>query len=336
MATQQNIAAREKRRRSNGEFGTQPLDEASIGPDGVDLRATRDRAIEQIDGSDIAAGDLLMVDGEDRVVDRAYPISSPEDGRHGGEWIVEFESYDREPDGSPSAYLSRSFERDHTFTRVRDTRPAYERLDYAPADGESSLQSHEPLGRLTIAQTLNRSAHEVAREATSGLYDLNPPYQRGSVWDLRQRQRLIESFCRGIPVPAVTVNDRTTSLWRCSGGSDPLSTGLGMRAVIDGKQRIETCQQWFNDEFAVPASWFDPERVERTFETSDGPYVAFSGLSQGERNRWSLTKAHLVVNEAQVATVEDEARLYLLLNGGGTDQSGDDMKRAAEVAARAE
>lgn len=97
MAIQQNVAAREKHRRSNGEFGTQPLDEASIGPDGVDLRATRDRAIEQIDGSDITAGDLLIVDGEDRVVDRAYPISSPEDGRHGGEWIVEFESYDREP-----------------------------------------------------------------------------------------------------------------------------------------------------------------------------------------------------------------------------------------------
>jgi hypothetical protein len=188
-------------------------------------------------------------------------------------------------------------------------------------------QSTAPLTHTSL-QASNRQARETARSATEGLLDLNAPYQRGSVWTLDQRIALVRSWLLGIPVPAVLVNNRCTDLWRRANGSSPLDTGKGMWACVDGKQRIESAIAWFEGDFAVPASWFEADRVETVEETEDGPYVRYSGLTQAGQ-RIFVNRAFLPVIEAQVATVEDEADLYLLINMGGTAQTETDLANAA-------
>src|SRR4051794_26328055 len=60
-----------------------------------------------------------------------------------------------------------------------------------------------------------------------GQLNLEPGFQRKSVWSVADRRRLIESIIRGYPLPTVFFYQRTEG-------------GQYVYDVIDGKQRIET------------------------------------------------------------------------------------------------
>ena len=88
---------------------------------------------------------------------------------------------------------------------------------------------------------------------------------------------------------------------------------------------------WFSGRIAVPTSWFSADVVEKTEDTNDGPYVRYTGLARPEQRHQAL-RFQLPTVEARVATVEDEASLYLLVNGEGTPQTDESMTNAARAA----
>lgn len=61
----------------------------------------------------------------------------------------------------------------------------------------------------------------------NGRLDLNPDFQRNSVWTTNDRKKLVESVLRGYPLPAIF-------LYRWEENGKPVYS------VIDGKQRIES------------------------------------------------------------------------------------------------
>lgn len=166
---------------------------------------------------------------------------------------------------------------------------------------------------------MNRTAMAfIPFEGQDDKLDLNPPYQRGSVWTGAQHRSLIESILRGVPIGAVTINDR----WSTNGYSG--DTGY---AVIDGKQRIETIRGFFADEFSVPADWFEDDEIAD--EDADGE-IRFSQLTiRGQRRaeNWPVPTI-----QSSIASVEGEAHLYGLLNSGGTAQTDADIRNARDVA----
>ncbi|MFE7485775.1 DUF262 domain-containing protein [Streptomyces sp. NPDC057552] len=184
-------------------------------------------------------------------------------------------------------------------------------------------------------RTSDRSPRELATSfrTTFGL-DLTPEYQRGDVWTSDQRVALIRSWLTGTPTGVVILNDRSTPEWKDANGYDPTDRGEAMYACIDGKQRITTAYEWYDDKLAVPATWFPAAAVTAVEETSDGPYVRISGLTKPARLKFS-NRAHLSIAMAKVATVAEEAEIYLLVNGGGTPQATSDMDNAALVAEKA-
>lgn len=175
-------------------------------------------------------------------------------------------------------------------------------------------QTTTPLARVPM-NTYNRAAEHLADQIRNGQIDLNPPYQRGEVWTEDQQVALIFSLMSGLPIPTLILNQRET---------DP------PYAVIDGKQRLTAVAAWFGGELAVPASWFRDGMVATPVDTEDGPYVTFDGLTDlGQRY---ASRMVLPVGEAMLPTVQAEAEVYLLVNGGGTPQSDADMANAARVA----
>lgn len=192
-------------------------------------------------------------------------------------------------------------------------------------EAEGSLQTAAPVTGLEHS-AYNRSARELARKVTDGSLEMNPPYQRGSVWTPRQRALLVKSLLMRLPIPAVMINDRSS--W--PGVRDDVT--VPWDAVIDGKQRLEATAAWFDDELPVPASWFPAEAVVETTPTADGPYVTFSQLT---KNGQGMTmRAVLPAIEVKLPTVEAEAEYYGLVNTGGTAQTDEDLARAAAVAAQ--
>jgi len=187
-------------------------------------------------------------------------------------------------------------------------------------------QTAEPL-REYRTSVISGVAFEIVNSMRPYLI-LDPPYQRGTVWTEDQRIALVRSWLMGLSIPSVILNDRTRSPWR-----EKKPTGEQHLAVIDGRQRIETAILWYDSKFAVPASWFEKDWVESTVETNDGPYVTFDRLTRGgqtlTKTQWKLPRL-----ETALATTGEEADLYLLINGGGTPQTMQDMANAARVAGR--
>lgn len=189
-----------------------------------------------------------------------------------------------------------------------------------------TLQTDRPLERASLS-----AAHFTALNFVgirdSGLLELEPPYQRASVWTTDQQRNLVRSWCMGLPVPAVIINNRLMSNWEKVNGEEDFRT-----AVVDGKQRIETALAWFDSELTVPASWFPAPDVLATEATSDGPYVRFENLSRSAQRRMGNHFA-LPTAEARVDTMAAEAEIFSLVNGCGTAQTEADLARARAVAA---
>jgi hypothetical protein len=123
----------------------------------------------------------------------------------------------------------------------------------------------------------------VNRIATDEL-DLQPDFQRGEIWDLKRRQRLIDTVLREWYVPAVHIvqaPDRRTM-------------------VLDGQQRLATIRDFFAGEFAVdgytePADprlheldglYFNelPDEVVRALKAFPLPVVYLRDYTPGEPN----------------------------------------------------
>lgn len=74
------------------------------------------------------------------------------------------------------------------------------------------------------------------------LLDLDPPYQRRSVWNLEYQQFFVETLLLDYPAPAIFIHEVITP------------TGNASYSVVDGKQRLTTVFQFVEDLFPV-----DPE-----------------------------------------------------------------------------
>lgn len=79
------------------------------------------------------------------------------------------------------------------------------------------------------------SIHSAIRKLESGKLNLNPTYQRNSVWTKSQKQLLIDSLLSGIPVPAIYWN----------------KVDQNKIDVVDGQQRLRAISEFKKDEFRL-------------------------------------------------------------------------------------
>lgn len=191
-------------------------------------------------------------------------------------------------------------------------------------------QTSRPLTRLPIS-TANRQARWLVRQIEDGDLDINPPYQRGAIWTEDQRVALMRSLLSGIPVPTLIINDRHGRHWTDPDTYDRNSGASPSYAVVDGKQRLLCLMAWFAGDLAIPALWIEPECIDHTEDTPDGPYVRVTGLNDLGR-RATGERILLPVGEAQAGSLREEAEIYLLVNGGGTPQTDADMDNARTIA----
>ncbi|MEM8830418.1 MAG: DUF262 domain-containing protein [Cyanobacteria bacterium P01_G01_bin.19] len=71
------------------------------------------------------------------------------------------------------------------------------------------------------------------------LLDLDPPYQRRSVWNQDYKDYFIDTVLNGYPAPAIFIYQEITP------------EGVSMVSVVDGKQRLSTLFEFANNQFPV-------------------------------------------------------------------------------------
>ena len=79
------------------------------------------------------------------------------------------------------------------------------------------------------------------------LLDLDPPYQRRSVWNQDYKDYFIDTVLHGYPAPAIFIYQEITP------------EGVSKVSVVDGKQRLSTLFQFVNNEFPV----YEKTRIQR-------------------------------------------------------------------------
>lgn len=79
------------------------------------------------------------------------------------------------------------------------------------------------------------------------LLDLDPPYQRRSVWNQDYKDYFIDTVLNGYPAPAIFIYQEITP------------EGVSKVSIVDGKQRLSTLFEFANNEFPV----FEKATIQR-------------------------------------------------------------------------
>lgn len=72
-----------------------------------------------------------------------------------------------------------------------------------------------------------------------GLLDLDPPYQRRSVWNQAYKDYFIDTVLNNYPAPAIFIYEEITP------------EGISKVSIVDGKQRLSTLFEFANNEFPI-------------------------------------------------------------------------------------
>ncbi len=79
----------------------------------------------------------------------------------------------------------------------------------------------------------------------NGQLDLDPPYQRRSIWSPRDRRFFLDSIFKGFPSPTIFLHKIIDD------------TGRTNYAVVDGKQRLETIIRFVQDKISIDKEYGD-------------------------------------------------------------------------------
>jgi len=93
-----------------------------------------------------------------------------------------------------------------------------------------------------------------------GNLDLEPPYQRKSVWSTDYKVYFIDTILRNFPCPTIFLQVEQSP------------SGITKYHVVDGKQRLLTVLEFIRDKFPTSTKYSDPNLAEKYFsELPDQP-----------------------------------------------------------------
>lgn len=145
-------------------------------------------------------------------------------------------------------------------------------------------------------------------------YDLEPPYQRNSVWSEEKQSFLIDSIIKNIPIPPIFLHQKIDD-----------TTGKTVYAVIDGKQRLESIFKFIKGE--IPSSSEDESSPLYDEKTSG---IWFSDLAKDEFSeirkqfwRYSIPIEYVDTTDKNIIDA-----IFDRLNRNGEPLSGQELRRS--------
>jgi Protein of unknown function DUF262 len=149
-----------------------------------------------------------------------------------------------------------------------------------------------------------------------GALDLDPPFQRRSVWKQGAKSYLIDTVVRGLPTPLIFIRERI----------DP-DTLRPMREVIDGQQRLRTLIAFIEPSALAD---FDPDRDSFLVRREHNPQIAdkaFKKLDPPTRSRilGYEFSTHVLPSETED---RDILMIFQRLNSTGTPLNPQELRNA--------
>lgn len=128
----------------------------------------------------------------------------------------------------------------------------------------------------------------------NNMYDLKPDFQRDIVWNKEKQQKLIDSIMRGWHIPPIHLVE---------------IKGKNYYEVLDGKQRLFSILNFYNDEFPFKGN-FLPD----IGDLKDLDRKKYSQFSEDSKRKFLFTKIRIL--EVSDVKLNEATELFLRLNLG--------------------
>lgn len=145
-------------------------------------------------------------------------------------------------------------------------------------------------------------------------YNLQPPYQRHSVWSVEKQSFFIDSILKNFPMPPIFLRQNIDD-----------KSGKTLYDVIDGKQRLTSVIRFINNEIPVSTErenteFDDPEIAGKFFRDLDSP-----NLSEYKRRFWRYVIPIEYIDTMNPTLIDN---IFDRLNRNGEPLKGQELRHA--------
>ena len=160
--------------------------------------------------------------------------------------------------------------------------------------------------------TDNKTVQELVDHYERGRLNLNPAFQRESVWKETQRRRLMKSIYENVPIPSIFLYEREHN-------------GGVVYDVIDGKQRIESIFMFMGLKgFRGKRFWFNA-----TWEEDDETLTAFPKWNDLEFKERSKILAYPIQTITLKGSQSEIADVFVRINSTGSKLKPQEIRKAS-------
>lgn len=192
------------------------------------------------------------------------------------------------------------------------------RLDQQWREWKSAILTcgETPMEYDQILRTQYRVADFVGWQS-SGILELNPNFQRRSVWKKGAKSYLIDTIIRGLPMPIIFLRDIPADLL----------TFQPKRDVVDGQQRLRTVLAFVRPTLLKD---FDPDRDDFRIESVHNPPLGGKSFEQlDDLNKQRILDYQFSVHSFPADT-DDRAilQIFARMNATGVNLNAQELRNA--------
>lgn len=166
----------------------------------------------------------------------------------------------------------------------------------------------------TELTVLGQSLQNLYAQYTSGAFVVNRRYQRKLVWDVTEKQALIDSIRANLPIPLVLLAESSED------GS--------LFEIIDGLQRLNSIFSFIENEFSYNGSFFDLETLADTKLRRDEGELVQREPMLDRKFCVALVNYQLPVSTYRSASEESVDEVFRRINSSGQKLSLQEIRQA--------
>lgn len=196
-------------------------------------------------------------------------------------------------------------------------------LVYRPADlrsiGARMSRAAETNIGTTELSVQGESLQQLYSEYTQGLFLVNRRYQRKLVWAVEEKEKLIDSVLKRLPIPLILLAESTHD-------------GKSRLEVIDGLQRLNALFSFIENEFSVGGYFFDLEALADTKLLKDQKRREQRTPVLGRAECRDLANYQLPVSTYRSASEASVDEVFRRINSSGRYLSLQEIRQAGSTA----
>jgi len=167
----------------------------------------------------------------------------------------------------------------------------------------------------TELTVLGQSLQNLYTQYARGVFVVNRRYQRKLVWDVEEKQALIDSVRNYLPIPLVLL-------------AEDSAPGSARLEIIDGLQRLNAIFAFIENEFSYEGAYFDLETLADTKLRRDEGELAQKTPVLDRKVCVAIVNYQLPVSTYRSATEESVDEVFRRINSSGRKLSLQEIRQA--------